>query len=239
MSLSVSCKQNNDELNPREKMDNYIREMATLKWSPLVDIVYYENDSSKVFSKDITYKGLPYTMESGRNTIINDPVGLFREQLDENGKYKGPTEFNKYYGSDCSSSIVSTWKVCGYDTKATYTGNMLPNTNDKIACVGEYICDPNYQITSSICYRNGSTLMYQAYGELKMGDALVKRLNDGGHARFVTGVNIYEQTVTVIEQCGYGSGDTSNTTWRVDKEYTFESLYSNSYIPVRPYELTK
>jgi hypothetical protein len=50
----------------------------------------------------------------------------------------------------------------------------------------------------------------------------------------VVSVDSENQTVTVIEQCGYGAGDSSNTTWKVDKVYSYSTLFNNSYIPIRP-----
>ncbi len=237
-SLEVSSEHT---LTDREKIVEYMYQMSQMTWTPKENITYYQNDPSKVFRKDETYIGLPYTMESGRTTIMNDPLNGFINVLDSNNVYKGPTAYTKYYGSDCSSSVYASWKNSGYETNAIYTGAMIPGENSLISTIGNYNYSFRSDMTKSICEANGSEIMYTCYEKLQPGDAVVRRVKSGsswaGHVRLVTEVDVINKEVTVIEQCGYGIDNQTTTTWRVHKKYSFYSLFVNNYIPIKPANL--
>jgi hypothetical protein len=223
----------------RELIVQSMRDMSQYEWTPSETFTYYTNDSTKKFTAGTRYKGLPYTMGNGRTSTLGDPLGIFKSKLDtDKYTYIGPTGYNSYYGSDCSSSVEGSWRVNGITTNATYTGSMIPGENSRILAVGGYSYASRTDMTKTICTTNGSTTMYASYSELKPGDAIVRRVKSGdswaGHVRMVVSVDSENQTVTVIEQCGYGAGDTSNTTWKVDKVYSYSTLFNNSYIPIRP-----
>ena len=227
------------EPTTRDLIVQSMRDMSQFEWTPKTTFTYYTNDSSKKFTAGTKYKGLPYTMGNGRTSTLGNPLGIFKTQLDaDNYTYIGPTGYNSYYGSDCSSSVEGSWRVNGITTNATYTGSMIPGENSKIVPVGNYSYSSRTNMTATICSNNGSTKMYSCYDELKPGDAIVRRVQSGdswaGHVRLVVSVDKTNKTVTVIEQCGYGAGDTSNTTWKVDKAYSYSTLFTNNYIPIRP-----
>lgn len=225
------------ELSLREKIVKSMYDMSQIEWTPSTTITYYTNDSTKQFVAGTKYVGLPYTMGGGRTTTQADPLGIFKSKLDtDNYTYIGPTGYNSYYGSDCSSSVSGAWRVNGIETNATYTGNMIPGENSNIIALGDYTYSDRTNMTKTICTDNGSTKIYSGYDLLEPGDAIVRRVSTdsgwAGHVRLVTSVDITNKTVTVIEQCGYVSG--SNTTWKVYKQYSYSTLFSNSYIPIRP-----
>lgn len=226
----------NEEVSPRQRIVNSMHAMSQIEWTPNSDITYYTNESSKKFVAGTKYIGLPYTMGNGRTTTLNDPLGIFKSALgDDNYTYIGPTGYNSYYGSDCSSSVSGAWKVNGVETNATYTGNMIPGENSKILALGGYTYSDRTNMTKTICTNNGSTKIYGCYDLLKPGDAIIRRVSssDGwaGHVRLVTSVDTSSQTVTVIEQSGWSGG---NTTWKVYASYSYSTLFNNSYIPIRP-----
>ena len=80
----------------------------------------------------------------------------------------------------------------------------------------------------------------------RVGASLASLLSDGNDSvvvidndpAVVAGVDPERKTVTVIEQCGWGIDSQTKTSWRVDKVYSFSSLHSNYYIPIRPSGLT-
>lgn len=226
----------------RDLIVNEMRAMATFEWTPSTTITYYQNDSSKTFNAGTKYIGLPYTMSNGRTSTLGDPLGIFKIKLDtDNYTYIGPSAYNTYYGSDCSSSVEGSWRVNGITTNATYTVSMIPGENSRIYAVGEYTYSSRTNMTKTICDTNGSSKMYSCYDELLPGDAIVRRVQSGdswaGHVRLVVSVNKSTQKVTVIEQCGYGTG--TNTTWKVDYEYSYSTLFNNYYIPIRPTPLNQ
>ena len=246
-SLSTSSEETSSPAQPtlRESIVSYMRAMATLEWTPSVSFDYYESTGSdgKKYQAGTTYLGLPYTMEQGRTSTLGDPLNLFKAKLDSNGKtYVGPTGKTTYYGSDCSSSVEGAWRQNGFVTNAVYTGAMIPGENAKISAIGGYSFGDRSKMTRSIVEKNGEQKMSSAYAELKAGDAVVRRVPSGsgyaGHVRLVAGVDPERKTVTVIEQCGWGIDSQTKTSWRVDKVYSFSSLHSNYYIPIRPSGLT-
>jgi len=246
-SFSESSVESSSSAQPtlRESIVSYMRAMATLEWTPSVSFDYYESTGSdgKKYQVGTTYLGLPYTMEQGRTSTLGDPLNLFKAKLDSDGKtYVGPTGKTTYYGSDCSSSVEGAWRQNGFVTNAIYTGAMIPGENAKISAIGGYSFDDRSKMTRSIVEKNGEQKMSSAYAELKAGDAVVRRVPSGsgyaGHVRLVASVDPERKTVTVIEQCGWGIDSQTKTSWRVDKVYSFSSLYSNYYIPIRPSGLT-
>ncbi len=216
-----------------------MRAMSAIRWTPQSDIPYYSEESGKVFVAGREYVGLPYTMGGGRTTCMGDPLGIFKTKL-EDGVYVGPTGPNAYYGSDCSSSVEGAWRLAGYDTGAIYTGAMIPGENESLIAVGDYDVTDRSAATQSICVANGEERLFACYALLQKGDAVVRRVPSGssyaGHVRMVVDVDKERQTVTVIEQCGYGIDGQTTTTWRVDREYTFASLFANRYIPISPFK---
>jgi len=222
-----------------------MRAMATLEWTPSVSFDYYESTGSdgKRYQAGTVYTGLPYTMEQGRTSTLGDPLNTFKTKLQTDGKtYVGPASKTTYYGSDCSSSVEGAWRQNGLTTNAVYTGAMIPGENAKILAIGGYSFDDRSKMTRSIVEKNGEQKMSSAYAELKAGDAVVRRVPSGsgyaGHVRLVAGVDPERKTVTVIEQCGWGIDSQTKTSWRVDKVYSFNSLYANYYIPIRPVGLS-
>ncbi|MCR5349084.1 MAG: hypothetical protein K6E59_05725 [Bacilli bacterium] len=214
--------------------------MASFRWTPSEDIPYYDQNPEKGFFKGREYVGLPYTMEQGRTATLGDPLGIFKTQLAEDGyTYVGPNAWNAYYGSDCSSSVEGAWRLNGLETGAVYTGSMIPGENSRVLAVGDYSYSSREKMTESICLDNGLEKMYAAYRALCPGDAVVRRVKTSsggfaGHVRLVESVDAENETVTVIEQCGYGIDSQTTTTWRVHKEYGFGGLYQNRYIPITP-----
>ena len=242
--LFPSCgqQQSPSVLTKRDQIVSYMLRMAELRWSPSEDIPYYEDtDGTKVFHAGENYVGLPYTMAGGRTLALGDPLNKFCLLLDEQGIYHGPATKDSYYGSDCSSSVEGAWRVNGLETNATYTGAMIPGENLKIAPVGGYDVSDKSNMTRSICDKNGIETMRDAYSLLQPGDALVRRIQyEGayvGHVRLVESIDKKQQTVTVIEQCGYGIDSQTKTTWRVHRAYTFDRLFETAYIPICPVDL--
>lgn len=242
-SFSESSVESSSSAQPtlRESIVTYMRALAAIEWTPSVSFDYYESTGSdgKKYQAGTTYLGLPYTMEQGRTSTLGDPLNLFKAKLDSDGKtYVGPTGKTTYYGSDCSSSVEGAWRQNGFVTNAVYTGAMIPGENAKISAIGGYSFDDRSKMTRSIVEKNGQEKMDSCYAELKPGDAIVRRVPSGsgyaGHVRLAVETDPANKKVAVIEQCGWGIDSQTKTSWRVDRVYSFNSLYANYYIPIRP-----
>ena len=96
--------------------------------------------------------------------------------------------------------------------------------------------------TTLIADHSGKDKMFAGYAGLGKGDILYYTAPSGGHTRMVAGVNIVKNadgstnyprsTVTVIEQTNAWYTEEKNTTWFVDKKYTFSQLFNSGFIPV-------
>ena len=217
----------------REKAVSYMREMATIKWTPSTTITYWSHNG-KAFVAGTTYSGMPYTQNNRQN------LAAFKKYL-KSGRYVGPTSPATYVGNDCSSAVRYAWLHVNAKISFSYTGNMFPASKTGVLAVGSYNAAGITSSTKTITTKNGPATMYDSYAQLKPGDAIVARVNGVvNHARLVSKVNVVKtggkvdpskSTVSCIEQCGISSSR-KNTTWNVDKKYTFATLYSTYYIPI-------
>lgn len=210
------------ENTKRNNIVNYMKSMATIEWTPKTSFTYYK-DGRKYWEKGKIYKGIPYS-QAYRNTSLEK----FRANL--NGKvYVGPTKPDSYLGNDCSSAVSMAWKKANSKFQITSTVGFLPG-NKNIKKVGSYDYKSS-SITKTTCSYNKVNKMVKAYKKLKPGDAVVTRYKEGkkivGHVMLVSSVQ--SNSIKVIEQTTLEG----NSTWRVNKEYTFSVLFKNDYIPVK------
>ena len=211
----------NTEEQDRKTVVEYMRKMATVEWTPQRYIPYWNVESKfKGWPAGSVYKGIPYTQKARETTyekFCNNLNGM---------TYIGPVGRETYKGSDCSSSVCMAWKQINPDFPICSTEALLPG-NKGIRKVGLY----NHTGSNTKTFTNkeeNRNVLYVAYKQLQPGDVLVERNGDKGHVMMVSGV--YENSVTVIEQTTYDSG--LQSTWRVDKEYSFDQLYQAGYLPV-------
>ena len=215
-----------DAATVRDKAVAYMRNMATIKWTPSKTIPYWSG-GTRSFKAGTTYKGMPYTQNNRQN------LATFKKYL-KNGKYVGSAKSTTYVGNDCSSAVRFAW-LNGISAKISfsYTGNMLPGSKTGTLVVGSYSANST-KSTKAITTSNGTSKMYASYAKLQPGDAIFARVAGVvNHARLVTKVTGSGASgkVYCIEQCGMSTAR-GNTTWNVEKAYTFKQLYSTYYIPI-------
>ena len=103
--------------------------------------------------------------------------------------------------------------------------------------VGDYIPEESYGDTGTavVTQKNGTEVMYESYAKLQKADALVRYKSANNHTMMAVSVNVVRnadgRTKTVD---GIG---TVYEIYGVDKKYTFDYLYRNTYIPVTCMEL--
>ena len=206
----------------RVKVVNYMKAMAQIKWTPKTTFTHWSGGRN--WTAGIYYYGIPYS-QSCRNTTYEQ----FIAQL--NGStYVGPAKQSTYMGSDCSSAVSIAWKQADSGFTIRNTSSLQPG-NSKITQVGNYTYYSSYSNkTKSICASNGKTKMFEAYRNLLPGDAVVER-NGSGHVMLIASVNKSGNSVMVIEQTTYDAA--LKSTWRVNKAYSFDTLYNSGYIPIR------
>ncbi|MGI6079146.1 MAG: hypothetical protein ACOYCB_13500, partial [Fastidiosipilaceae bacterium] len=184
-----------------------------------------------------TYFGLPYS-----NMFTN--VAEFSKQLD-NGKFTSNSEkWTETFGNQCVSSILNALQQ--FFPKDGYSASFLPsNEADFFAKpLGTFTYEKG-MTTREICAANRPEVLYEAYSLLKPGDVILS-WNDAAHTRMVSAepelkyrangeLNYRQSYITTLEQTNQFDSkrtDGVKTTWWVDHNYTFETLYNSTYIPV-------
>jgi len=234
---SVSVKQT-EEL--RKIVVDHMYALSAVEWTPKEDI-YFEDFHKQTFEAGKTYYGLPYTSAS------NGTLKQFESVL-KDGVYIGPVDYETAVGTDCSSAVFGAWwQICSSTTiGAPRTKNALPNCGTGVLPVGDYKYDVPVKGTREIIEANSEQTIYESYAKLQLGDAVI-RYTHSGHIRMVTGevrtvldsdnkIDPEKSYVITTEQ-GSSYGRDVNTTWSVDKKYTFKQLIDVGYIPITCREL--
>ena len=200
----------------RDIVVEYMEQMATIKWTAGRNFPTL-NGPSGGYKKGVTYRGIPYSQDGGIGEINLEKFKTFNRNniTDDIGR------------NDCTSSIYYSYKKIGYKGGSFSTGYMIPG-NGGFKKVGNYsfiVGD-----TKGACQKNGKKVMFEAYSKLRPGDALVRRNSSNGHAIMVYSANeLSKNKVKIIEHSGAIEHD---STWRVKKDYTFESLYNGGFVPL-------
>jgi len=237
------------EGSPRDIVINYMRKMATVEWvagktwttshAPGQTGVSLSNLK---YTKGKTYYGLPYS-----NTGAN--LEYF-EQFIESGKFTPEsTYYTEMVGNHCSSSMdrafeqVVDFPAFGYLKPASTSKRnellMFPEGSGITAPPG--VGDSWY--SSDLLKHNGVDKMFEGYALLGKGDILYYHIDGSGHTRMVSGdpvvvrkangkIDHKNSYLTVIEQTNAWFDKNQNSTWFVDKKYTFSELCSGLFMPV-------
>lgn len=217
----------------RAKVVDYIRAAGSIQWTPMQDIPYYNPEHKFSFKKGETYYGIPYTQFSRNNTL--DSFSSQLKIIDGVQYYVGPSEFNTYWGADCSATVSNSWKQADPNFPSLLTRRMIPDRPKPIVPVGEYALN-YFDSTPKIVKENGIEVMKQAYAKLKPGDAVVLHYDYDGHAMLVLKNEPEKERLFIGDQTGLANGVPKGrngySTIRLDKEYTYEELFNSSYIPV-------
>ena len=257
----------------REIAENYMREMANILWRSDKDILYTissnvkpeeaaENRQFKIV-KGRLYKGVPYTYSGGTGESFLE----YASEKDENGIYTisnlgwealtGGSSTARV-GNDCSATVILAWGQFSDSIKSANTKTMVPQRG--YLKVGDYVADfaDNSYSWKTAQLVNGYDRMYKAYALLQKADAVVYRGGTGGHAMFVTDVDVVytssgeidgqKSTITVVEQTNKNFlnekkyfdealGEDVYYIYGIDNKYTFEKLVLSGYLPITCKEL--
>ena len=148
-------------------------------------------------------------------------------------------------GNDCADAVFWSWSQVSSSVCYTFTENMIGQNG--VLLVGDYVLADNTS-TKNTCKLNGAAVMYEAYAQIKMGDAI---LYGPGHVRMAAeaayvyrnpdgSINPQKSYILTHEQ-GYGTPEMveRHSTCKVYGKYTFEKLFSSNYIPITVAELTQ
>lgn len=206
--------------------------------------------------------GIPYNHKGGsleRFNYIIDENGAVKDDFYDMESFDG---FDAYIGNDCSTSLLHAYWTISNTANFIRCGYMKPNQDGTansygVIMVGEYnitngIDEDGKAYTSSYTdpyvRANGAQTMFEAYAQMRKGDAYYSTTKDGGHTRMAA-----EDPVVVRDENGQINGQYSYVmsheqgapavtdpyfhTWRLNYKYTFQQLYMSWKIPVTIEEL--
>ena len=234
----------------RAAVVDYIRTMATTKWTPKETFTLsgkYQSWSYKLtYQKGVTYLGPPFLMNS-RGTQI-----AFNDNL-VNGVYVGGTTNADAIGSACYDAVYLALASISPSISFKSTEDMLPKNNTGLLPVGEWNWEASKFDTPTITRANSQATMAKAFAQLQPGDVIMRHIvaQDAGHARIISekpviyynadgSINYNTSYVTTIEQTNYWYGVSyKHTTWWENEKYTFSTLYNQFYVPLTLKEYTE
>ena len=225
--------------------------MGSVEWHPN-DLIHtctcQLSGCHGVYNKEYTYYGIPYNHKSGslaRMQYCLNEDGTVKDFVYEMASFDG---FDGYMGNDCSTAVQQAWWVVSNSTDVVRCDGMQPCFDKGCYAVGDYEYNFNQNAqsyTDIIINANSEQTMYEAYGQMRRGDAHYYMREEGGHTRMAA-----EDAVTVRDQNGLINPDKSyvicheqgnsitddvkmtTTSWRLNWKYTFSNLYLDWAIPV-------
>ena len=245
----------------REKVVNYMYEMATIVWYP-DDLPHTCNctmpNCNSIYSTTFTYYGIPYNHKGGslaRMKYCLNEDGTLKDWIYELGEQGTFDTFDLYMGNDCSTAVQQAWLTVSNKIdfqRSSYQNPAVAELRQTgIVAVGEWEWDLGLELTGAALNtdnytkHNGEEVMFEAYAQLRMGDGLsYYSSTKGGHSRLLA-----EDPVVVRDENGKISGEFSYvicheqgvarvstkeytySDWRTYRKYAFDALFGGYYIP--------
>ena len=241
----------------RDRVVEYMYSMATFRWS-VDEALYYDchcllGSCHGQYEPNLLHIGLPYKHYSSnmdRFLLCVDEDHYLKDWVTE---LPGVEGYDIYVGNDCLGSIQSAWWSVSNESNIVSIQTAQPARNEGNAIpIGEwpYWHDvPADQKSLILIDMVPMEVWYDAYAQVRKGDAYVSQNNEGsGHIRMAQ-----ENPVIVRDENGNINGDYSYiitveqgaptqlepfyTSWRWDYKYTFNNLIMGGYTPITIPEL--
>ena len=222
----------------RKKVVDYAYRMATYRWYPLKTISYSDacgSSHDQIYKAGNVYFGLPYAH-------LNSSMDKFLSYLDKNNivvdSVPPTTAGLQMLGNDCADLVYWSWSQVEADITYTLTENAI--------CINGVQAVDGFKVnsvlsTSDICSYNGAKVMYEAYANVQMGDAL---LFGPGHMRLAAEaayvfrnqdgtINASKSYIVAHEQgLSLSLLNERHSSCGTYTKYTFAQLFETNYIPV-------
>lgn len=233
----------------RKIVVDYMLRMASQRWICQSTMDYTKEKpytKTLVYQPGVAYVGLPYVSH-------HNGVEAFSRYLDAKQVYTGPVSFAKCLGVTCAPAVKVAYRTVSPTVSFGGTPNILPHARTGTVAVGDYHWDvstpANATLTKDLIEKSTPNVILEAYALLQPADTVASRTSAGpsqifGHARLVSSQPVVVRTaggkidpdassLHVIEQCGsFDKTAQVNTTWRVNKKYTFAELLKKNYVPL-------
>ena len=242
----------------RKKVVQAMYELGTVEWRVKEDVVHsctcQLSTCHGTYNSLYTNYGTPYNHKSSSLARIKYCIGddgVMDDWIYDLASYDG---YDIYFGTDCSSSVEQAWWTVSNSVNFWTTKYMMPIEGQGTIPVGDYKCDfkltGSPQLTQQYIDANDEQTIYEAYGQLRMGDAYTYLIKEGGHTRMAA-----EDAVVVRDQDGLinpgysyvicheqgmptmNSDEKRYSSWRINYKYTFDNLYFDTAIPMTCEEL--
>ena len=234
------------EGDPRDIVYDYMLKMAKTEWVAAEDWTTTWKGNADfgvnlVYTRGKKYYGVPYSRANGT-------LDEFQQFL--NGKNFSPYPspyYEEIVGNHCSSSMVMAYQQI---LNFTYSGGLKPirvrtpflRFPDGIEIPPSRSSNPDDWISETVFKHNGQEAIYNGYAQLGKGDILYKNIDGSGHTRMVHKTEPFYSAagklmaarsfVYCLEQTNAWWDSNKNTTWWIDKKYTYSTLYDTFFMPV-------
>ena len=242
----------------RDKVVATMYEMATVRWTTTQNL-YHDCHCQLtvchgIYKPGMLHIGIPYNHYS--TTLVRFMACLDENNFVRDWLYDLPSMegYDTYFGNDCSGAVQVSWWTVSNSSDVLVCANMQPaRPRYGTIAVGEWpstIEVPDGQESKDyvIDAVEDINVWYEAYAQVRRGDAYVKLGKDGNHTRMAQ-----EDPVIVRDENGFIDGDYSYIvtveqgapailepyfcTWRYDYKYTFKNLILGGYLPITVEEL--
>ena len=225
----------------RQAVYDAMMAMATIEWTPTVDFTTTSRpEIDKSFTIDLEYK-------AGK-TYYGVPYGETKANLYQFQDFLTDGKFScdSYYyqdiiGNHCSSCMFLAYQQIIPVGYGTFRPTVARQGIFKLAGNLQNPGDGTWY-SKDVFALNGQEAVYEAYTTLDMGDIVFKCISGSGHTRFVSKVEITKSAagklipsrsyVYCIENTNTWYDSNKNSTWWIDKKYTFGQLWETEFMPI-------
>lgn len=238
----------------RQRVEQMMRAMGTVEWT-VSESLYYSCSCNLatchgVYTAGMECHGIPYNHKGGsygRFLYCLGDDNVMDDWIYTAGDFDG---FDMYVGNDCSTALQHAWATVSNTISFGGARNEIPDRGKGTIPVGDWAWDLEEQYTYTIDYikATGEQRMYEAYAKLRMGDAIVYSVQEGGHTRMAAAdavvvrnadgtIDPTNSYVLMHEQGAPRTFDPYYSSWYIDYKYTFANLYFDTAVPVTIQEL--
>ena len=238
----------------RDKVESTMRAMGTIQWT-VSEVLYHDCSCALAvchgaFHPETIYQGIPYNHKAGsldRFLYCFDENMVAKDWVYDTLAFEG---HDMYMGNDCSTAIQKSWLTVSNSITFTGASQEIPDRNMGTIPVGDWTWDLGKQAWYTIDYIKATDeqVMYEAYAQLRKGDAITYSIEEGGHTRMCAtdAVVVRDEAGNIAPEYSYAlfheqgapvSYEPYYTTWRIDYKYTFANLLMADAVPVTMEEL--
>ena len=249
----------------RDRVAEEMVKMGSIEWSTSQNLYHDCTCLLAVchgnYRPGMLHVGIPYNHKGGSLTrfgYLLDENNVVKDFVYDMATFDG---FDSYTGNDCSTSILHAYWTVSNTADFIRCTYMHPNKGEwgyGCIAVGDWSWEEGIEEDGSVytdkktepyVRATGEEGMYEAYAQMRKGDAYFSINKDGGgHTRMVAEdpvvvrdengkIDPKQSYVLSHEQGAPAVTDPYFCTWRLNYKYTFQQLYMEAKVPVTIEEL--